>query len=444
MPRKAKTLKRADHEGTISKRLDANGKTIGYKGAVRVGFKTDGTEDRRWVSGKTEASVREKMETIKNARNTGMVSGDAKLTLAEYLTKWLAFKDSDGTKPKTHAEYSRLVNRRIVPVLGKFKLEKLRPLDVQNALTSIKTSSTIIEARRARGILSLALNQAVRWEILPRNVCLAVRAPALPDDGDSDVRFWTPEEVGRFLGIAQSHRHYAVFYVALMTGMRSGELLGLRWVDVDTAASLVSVAQSAVVVNGNMTIGTPKSKASRRKISVSPDTLVILEQHRERQAKERHNAQEGWANMDLVFASEVGTVTNYANLRTVFKQLQARVIVQGWKDAELIDQASSLTTDTVARLLLENPDLKKKMAVSDLNLHGLRHTHASVLIRRNISPKVVSDRLGHTSIGFTLKTYAHLFDDQKREAAIGIDAFLGITPSSVPVVVSSGVPTALN
>jgi integrase len=171
---------------------------------------------------------------------------------------------------------------------------------------------------------------------------------------------------------------------------------------------------------------------------------TILGQHRERQAKERHNAQEGWANMDLVFASEVGTVTNYANLRTVFKQLQARVIVQGWKDAELIDQASSLTTDTVARLLLENPDLKKRMAVSDLNLHGLWHTHTSVLIRRNISPKVVSDRLGHTSIAFTLKTYSHLFDDQKREAAIGIDAFLGTAPSSVPVVVSASVPTALN
>jgi integrase len=147
MPRKAKTLKRADGEGTISKRLDANGKTIGYKGAVSVGYKVDGTEDRRWVSGKTEAAVREKLEAIKNARNTGMVSGDAKLSLSEYLTKWLAFKESDGTKPKTHAEYSRLVKRQIVPVLGKFKLEKLRPLDVQNALTSIKISSTIIETR---------------------------------------------------------------------------------------------------------------------------------------------------------------------------------------------------------------------------------------------------------------------------------------------------------
>ena len=444
MPREKKTLKRASGEGTISKRRDKTGKVIGYKGAVTVGLKPDGTIDRRWVSGKTEASVRERMEAIKNARNTGMVSGDAKLTLTEYLAKWLAFKASDGTKPKTHAEYSRLVNRRIVPVLGKFKLEKLRPLDVQNALTSIKTNSTIIEARRARGILSLALNQAVRWEILPRNVCLAVRAPALPDDDTQDIRFWTPEEVGRFLEIAQSHRHYAVFYVALMTGLRSGELLGLRWADIDAASSLLSVTQAAVVVNGSMMLGTPKSKASRRKISISPDTLAILEQHRERQAKERHNAQEAWAGLDLVFASEVGTVTNYANLRTVFKQIQARIVVQGWKDAELIDQASSLTTDTLKRYLLEKPDLEKNMMVSDLNLHGLRHTHASVLIRRNISPKVVSDRLGHTSIGFTLKTYAHLYDDQKREAAIGLDAFLGTAPSSVPVVVPSSVPTALN
>jgi integrase len=210
------------------------------------------------------------------------------------------------------------------------------------------------------------------------------------------------------------------------------ELLGPRWADIDMISSLLSVTQAAVVVNGDMVLGTPKSNASRRKISISPDTVAILEQHREPQAKERHNAQEGWSNMDLVFASEVDTVTNDANLRTVLKQLQARVIVQA--SLEPHDRHCSAVA----------ADLKKKMVVSDLNLHGLRHIHASVLIRHNISPKVVSDRLGHTSIGFTLKTYAYLFNDQKREAAIGIEAFLGTVPSSVPGVVSSSVPTALN
>jgi integrase len=444
MPRKAKVLKRADGEGTISKRLDKNGRTIGYKGAVRVGFKPDGTEDRRWVSGTTEAAVREKMETIKNARNIGMIDNGEKLTIQAYLERWMQYKESDGTRLKTTVRYGQTVTKRLIPILGKIKLEKLRPLDVEAALISIRENVTVKEARRARTILSMALNQAVRWQMIPRNVCQAVKPPPVPHDEEKDIRFWTPEEVGRFLEQASTHRHYGLFYLGLMTGLRTCELLGLRWRDVDLTSSVVKVEQDAVSVQGKMHIGPVKTKASKRVVTISPDTVAILLAHQERQSIERHNAQEGYQNLGLVFASEVGTVTGYHNLRAVLLKLTAQIVMKGWQDASLIATTEPRTYERFKELLKEKPELTKHMGVTEIGLHGLRHTHASVLIRRGINPKVVSDRLGHTNVAFTLKTYAHLFDDQKREAAIGIDAFLGTVPSSVPVVVPSSVPTALN
>jgi integrase len=399
MPRKAKTLKRADGEGTISKRLDANGKTIGYKGALTVGYKPNGTEDRRWVSGKTEAAVREKLEALKDARNNGSISSSERLTVGEYLERWVQFKESDGTRIKTHTGYRMIVRLHLTPILGKIKLEKLRALDVEHALKSIRVKVSTKEARRCRTFLSMALNQAVRWQIIPRNVCQNVRPPSLPASEQKEIRFWTPEEAAKFLETTRTHRLHALFYLGLLTGMRPCELLGLRWQDVDFAGDSLEVRQDAVDVQGKMHIGACKTNASRRTISVSPDVLTVLRGHQIGQAKERYNAQEAYTDLDLVFASEVGTVTQYRNLRRVLELFIARAGVTG------------------------------------LGVHGLRHTHASVLIRRGVNAKVVSDRLGHTSVAFTLKTYAHLFDEQKREAAIGIEAFLGssyITPS-VPV-----------
>lgn len=238
------------------------------------------------------------------------------------------------------------------------------------------------------------------------------------------VKFWTPAEARIFLATSSSHRLYALFYLALMTGMRAGELLGLRWVDFDARGSVVRIEQNAVEVGNQMLIGTPKTKASRRRITISPDTVEQLEAHRERQRREIDNAAEGYQDHGLVFASEIGTVTNYHNLRKLFKNLIARAVIKGWQAAGLIGEQQLFTAPEMARLL-EQPELAKRRVLSDLNLHGLRHTHASVLIRRGVNAKVVSQRLGHTNVSFTLTVYGHLYEDQLREAAIGMEDFLG-------------------
>jgi integrase len=432
MPRKRRAVKRADGEGTLVPRKDKDGKIIGWKGAVTVGFDLKGKSDRRWVSGKTPDVVREKMETIKHARNTNMLSSKDKITVTDYLTRWLNFKKNDGVKLKTIDDYQRVVEKRLKPVFGKFKLEKLKPLDVESGIQTIREGSTIQEARRALGVFSMAMNQAVRWEIVPRNVCQAVKRPALPSDLDTDVRFWKPEEVAVFLEYAQNSRLYALFYTAVMTGMRVGELLGLRWQDLSLDAGYLRVNQNAVQVEGKMHINSPKKPASRRMITISPDTVEVLKLQREKQDSERHNAQEGYQDNDLVFASQVGTVTIYANLRRAFFELFAQIVVKGWQEAKLVDATEKRTLQNYRKLLEQKPSLQAKALLTELNLHGLRHTHASILIRRGVSAKVVSDRLGHTSVAFTLKVYAHLFEEQRQEATISISDFLGSSVKTLP------------
>lgn len=149
---------------------------IGYKGAVIVGNKLNGQPDRRWVSGKTEAEVREKAEALKTARNTGMLADTPALTFADYLGTWLEHVAAN-VKPKTLLDYKRVVDRRLVPLLGKLKLEKLRPLDIERAVQRARVEVSPQDAARTLTIARMARKQAVRWQMIPRNYAESVTAP---------------------------------------------------------------------------------------------------------------------------------------------------------------------------------------------------------------------------------------------------------------------------
>jgi integrase len=196
------------------------------------------------------------------------------------------------------------------------------------------------------------------------------------------------------------------------SSVRPCELLGLQWKDVDFEGGLIRVEQNAIVIGGKMHLGAVKTKASRRAVTIPRDTVVELALHLERQQFEREHLDHpsadalrmrqrrltptlSYVSNDLVFANELGGVTNYHNLYRVLQTLITRA------------------------------------GVTRIGLHGMRHTHASILIQRGVKPTVVSDRLGHKDIAFTLKTYAHLFNEQRLEAAIDIQDFLGMQP--VPV-----------
>lgn len=203
---------------------------------------------------------------------------------------------------------------------------------MEGALQTIRQNVTVKQACRARAVLSMSLNQAVRWEMVPRTISQSVKPPVLSFEDETNVRFWQPREVALFLKAMQSHRLHALFHTGFMTGMRPCELLGLRWQDVDLIAGLIRVEQDAVDVQGKMHIGSVKTKASRRKLTIPPDTVAALKDHRSRQNTERKNAAEGYRDQGLVFASEVGSVTEYHNLRRVLKTFIAQIVMKGWLD----------------------------------------------------------------------------------------------------------------
>lgn len=204
------------------------------------------------------------------------------------------------------------------------------------------------------------------------------------------MKVWTSENAANFLAFAQADRLHAAWYLTLFTGIRRAEVLGLHWKDVDLERSEIRVRHTLVEVGGKLIIGEPKTRSSKRTIAITPDTVAVLEKHRERQGRERHEAAEGWTDNGLVFTASVGTPINPGNLARAYKAL--------------------------IRLA----------KVPDIRFHDLRHTSASLAIRRGDAAKVVAERLGHTNVAFTLNTYVHTYAEQRKEAALGIkDLFPG-------------------
>ncbi|GAA5514948.1 transposase from transposon Tn916 [Deinococcus carri] len=403
--------KRANGEGTISKRKK-DGKVVGWKGSVTVGMKANGTLDRRWVSGRSQDEVREKMRALHSEVHTGVLADAEGLTVATFFDRWVEAKERDGVKPNTLRSYRDTARLYITPYMGRVKLEKLRPLDVERILIALRKAgkSPQILAYTLR-VLKMALRQAVRWQMVPRNVAEAVKPPRVER---SEMHVWTPEQVAAFLGASETHRLHAAFYLALLTGMRRGELLGLQWQDIDWERCRLTVRHNLVEVRKEsegriyrgkptvskieLTLQTPKTQGSRRSIVLSPGTLDKLREHRGRQDSERANAAEAWQGKvgeGYVFASELGTATDPRNFYRWY--------------TEIVRHAG----------------------VPRIRFHDLRHTAASLMILRGIPAKTVSERLGHADVGFTLRTYTHLYDDQREEAAFDLQDLFPRAPGGI-------------
>ncbi|QLG10874.1 site-specific integrase [Deinococcus sp. D7000] len=345
------------------------------------------------------------MRALQSEVHTGMLADAEGLTVGAYLERWIETKERDGVKPNTVRSYRDTARLYLTPHLGRMRLDKLRPLDVERALTALgKAGKSAQLMAYALRVLKMALRQAVRWQMLPRNVAEGIRAPKITRP---ELHVWTPEQVAAFLDASQAHRLHAAFYLALMTGMRRGEVLGLQWEDIDWDRSRLRVRHNLVEVRTEgqagkrlagkptvssitLSLDTPKTAGSRRTIILSPGTLGKLAEHRARQEAERAAAAEAWqgpAGGGFVFASEIGTPTDPRNFYRWFAQIVERA------------------------------------GVPVIRLHDLRHTAASLMIRRGIPPKTVSERLGHADVGFTLRTYTHLYDEQREEAAFDLSDF---------------------
>jgi integrase len=346
-----------------------------WQGKISLGFSSDGKRLRKTVYAPSKTELLEKIRQLQSDFALGQFANPESLTVEAWLVKWLDTNVKLKASPTTHDRYEGLARLHIIPYIGHLALKKLSPFNVNNLLDQLeKKGATLWTRKMAAAVLHNAMHRAVRMQYIVANPC-ADTVRARP--GEREMLILTEAEARALLKAAEDVRLYALFALALGSGMRQGELLGLQWPDLDFEKGTLSVKRSLAQVKGRLVLKEPKSKRSRRTIRLPPFVLDALAGHRKRMLAEGQNVKTG-----TVFVTKTGNYLGKSNLiRQVFKPLL------------------------------------KKAGVPVIRFHDLRHTHASVLLAHGESIKAVSSRLGHSDVALTLRVYAHLLPDADNSLA---------------------------
>jgi integrase len=356
--------RRGNGEGTITRRKDGR-----WEGRYYV--PTENGPRRKAIYGKTRAEVSDKLTKALSDRADGIVYNDENTSVGGYLDVWLKGSVYGSVRRSTYDRDTNLVNNHIKPILGGLKLKKLTSAHVQgfyrDRLDAGLSASTV---HKIHDILRRALAQAVKWHLVPRNVADVVKPPRpVP----KEMAALSADEARRLLEAAGGDRLEALYTLAIHTGMRQGELLALRWQDVDMENAVVSVRRTLTRRGGKVAFGEPKTKKSRRSIRLSPQAVEAFRSHLERQLQDIEILGDRYQDQGLVFTTDTGAPINPSNLRQ----------------------------RSFAPLL-------KRAGLPHMRFHDLRHTCATVLLSRGVHPKFVQELLGHANIAITLDTYSHV------------------------------------
>ena len=361
------------------------GSTWGY--VVDVGRDpATGKRKQRTKGGfRTRAAAEDALTEVLNEIRSGTVVAPSSVTLEEYLTEWLTTVRPQ-LRETTWASYGVAV-QRICWGLGARKLQALTAVEVERFYARLVNeggpAGRPLAAKTVRNthiVLHRALADAERLRLVMRNVAHLARPPAVPH---VERATWSADELAAFLEHVSGDRLFAAYVLLATTGMRRGEVFGLRWRDVDLSARRASVTQTVTTVNDKLVLGPTKTNRSRRTISLDPTTVDVLHAHRVVQDQERATAGQAWdPSYDLVLCDGTGRPEHPDRFS---RQFQRYV------------KATDL------------PPLRGP--------HNLRHTWATLALRAGVHPKVVSDRLGHATIAVTIDTYSHVAPSLDAEAA---------------------------
>jgi integrase len=347
-------------------------------------------ERRRAIKGgfATQRECQAAMNKLLVAVEEHNYSVPTKASVREYLTKeWLpAVKGT--IRPSTYNSYVQHVECHIGPHIGSVKLAKLTGSQVNAFYAKLAESGakdgkhglSPMTIHHVHSCLHKAIKDAVRWGHIPRNPLDAADPPRGKGDGSKEMRTWTREQLKAFLEAVADDRLHALWHVIAMTGMRRGEALGLRWVDVDLENGRLSVRRALIPIDREV-VSEPKTAKGRRVIALDPATVEVLKAQAARQGDERKDWDEGWVESGLVFTAENGEALDPESVSRYFRQAV------------------------------------KKAMLPRIRLHDLRHTHATLALQAGIHPKVVSERLGHATVSITLDTYSHAIPAMQEEAA---------------------------
>lgn len=380
-----KTRTRANGEGTIFKRV-RNGKTRWYAELV-VGYDTEGKKKVLRASGDTRKEVADQLAKWLSDRNAGKPLPVTKLTLGEYLDRWMETVVKHDCRPTTMNTYRWAVDTHLKPELGDRKLTALTPTEIQEMYHRKREQGlSAFTVRNIHAVLHRALEHAKRQGLVNTNVADLVQVPRT---GPQQPTVFTPDEARRILEAAKEERLHAAFVIAIYLGLRIGELLALQWDDINWEEKTITIRRQFNDANGKLIRQEfPKTKSSYRTLDMPEAVVAALRKWRVEQAKERLLVGEAWAEPNLIFTTQIGTP----------------YLPNNWRKRDY-------------RRVLERAGVPYRKP------HALRHTAITAMGAAGLPARTAQELAGHSNVGVTLEIYTHVFREDKRAAAKALDAF---------------------
>ncbi len=376
--------RRSNGEGNIRKRKDGR-----WEGRYTAGFDpTTGKQVFKNVLGKTQNEVKEKLKKALEESQKLDFTRTGKYTVSQWMEEWFENVCKIKVRPSSHQTYRGYIDHHITPYIGKTPIEKLSTMDLQKLCRKLMDKGRVerieaekqpkgLSAKTVRNIIQIissAMDFAVAQKIITENPCKAVELPKVEKQ---EMQTIPAEQLQAFLTEAKASGVYEMYYIELSTGLRRGELLGLKWSDIDWNNAVITVRRQIVRINGEITEAPLKTKNSYRTVTISPQAVEVLKAQKEKTSSE------------YVFPSPTGGPISPDSVNNMLKRVLSRA------------------------------------GIPKVRFHDLRHTFATIALQNGVDIKTVSSILGHFSAGFTLDTYAHVTTAAQKEAAITMGNVLG-------------------
>lgn len=375
--------RRANNEGTLYHRKD---------GLWCAQVSLEGRRLSKY--GKTQRECRDWIKEMLAKIDTGLTYEGTRVILESFINTWLNGKELS-RRERTVFQYRKIAENYILPRLGKMRIQDIRPVHIRRMYTAYKEGGTGARTLQLiHAVLHSAFNQAIREGVLLRNPAEAIERPRVEQ---KELKVFNEEQARQFLLTTAGHRNEVLFYLALTTGMRQGELLGLKWTDLDWGKGVLNIQrQLQRIEHKGLAFVPPKTKAGRRQIKLGQGLLDRLAEHRKRQDREREEAGSRWQENDLLFPSSIGTPLEGHRIWDEFKVLLA------------------------------------KAGLPDMRFHDLRHSALSLLIEMGIAVTTVQQRAGHSKASVTTDIYGHSMSKSQEKAAEQIEELIAPIAVELP------------
>ncbi|HXH07021.1 MAG TPA: site-specific integrase [Vicinamibacterales bacterium] len=370
--------RRGKGEGCVYRRRDGR-----WAAVLDLGWQ-NGRRRRKFLFAHTRREAHERLVRALRARALGAAVPDERLTVGHLLTRWLDHV-RPRVRPRTFRSYEQVCRVHLIPAFGAVRLARLRPDLIERVLREKQRTLSPRTCQYLRVVLRVALNCAIKWQLLQQNPAALAEPPRVPHQV---VPTLTPDDARRFLASLEGHRLAPLVAVALACGLRQGEILGLRWQDVDLDRGVLHVRHALERVGPGWRLVEPKSATSRRSLPLPAPLVALLRAHRRRQGEQRLAAGARWGEHGFVFTSRWGAPLDGPRLTATVKQLLARA------------------------------------GLPPLRFHALRHSAASLLLAQGVPARVVAEILGHRDVRLTLNTYTHVVDALRLDAAQRVETVL--------------------